>query len=167
MTTALAVALVLIQVIGLNNMALFGVATAFAYIYTIIHLPLTMSQNKALTIAFLMGLTVDIFADTQGMNALACTIIAALRKPALRLYMPRENELADPEPSCRSLGVAVFAKYSLTMALLFCTVIFLVEAFSFFSPLRLILRIICSTILTWAVLMAIDTLFCRRNEKRL
>lgn len=48
----LAIVLILLQVIGLNNMCLFGVAMAFAYIYVLLHLPLDLSQNWVLTIGF-------------------------------------------------------------------------------------------------------------------
>lgn len=163
----LAIALLLVQAVVFNNITLLGIATPFAYIYIIIHLSITLSQNWALTIAFLLGLVVDVFADTLGFNALACTIITAMRHNILRLYLPREEELADPYPSSKALGVSIFAKYSLTMSLLFCTIIFLIDSLSFFSPLRVILRIVCSTIFSWVIIMAIDSLFRRRNEKRL
>ncbi|MDE5688526.1 MAG: rod shape-determining protein MreD [Paramuribaculum sp.] len=163
----LAIVLILLQVIGLNNMCLFGVAMAFAYIYVLLHLPLDLSQNWVLTIGFFLGLIVDVFSDTPGMASLSCTIFAALRKPVLRLYLPREEDLTDPCPSSRSIGTPAFMKYAITMALIYCTLIYIIEAFSFFSPIRLVLRIISSTILTWLVIMGIDTLLSRSNEKRL
>ena len=75
----LAVVLVLLQVVGLNHMCIFGLAVAFIYIYVILHLPIDLSQNLALTIGFFLGLTVDVFSDTQGVCALSCTILAAVR----------------------------------------------------------------------------------------
>lgn len=163
----LAIVLVLLQVVGLNHICLFGVAMVFAYIYVLLHLPLDLSQNWALTIGFFLGLTVDVFSDTQGMASLSCTIFAAVRKPVLRLYLPREEDLTDPCPSSRALGAPVFMKYAITMSLIYCTLIYVIEAFSFFSPVRLVLRIVSSTILTWLVIMGIDTLVSRSNEKRL
>lgn len=67
--------LLLAQVIVLNHVCLFGVAVPFAFIYVLLRLPVTMNQNWVLTVAFFMGLLIDIFSDTQGMNALACTIL--------------------------------------------------------------------------------------------
>ncbi|MDE6650936.1 MAG: rod shape-determining protein MreD [Paramuribaculum sp.] len=159
--------LILVQVVGLNHFCLFGVAMAFAYIYVIIHLPLDLNQNWVLTIAFLIGLIVDIFSDTAGMSSLSCTIVAAIRKPVLRLYLPREEELTDPCPSMASIGVSIFARYALTMSLIFCSCLYLIEAFSFFQPIRLVLRIVGSTVLTWIVILAVDSLVSRSNEKRL
>ncbi len=163
----LALVLIMLQVVGLNHFCLFGIAMAFAYIYLILHLPLDLNQNWVLTIGFFLGLVIDVFSDTQGMCALSCTILAALRKPVLKLYLPREEELTDPCPSMVSIGTAVFVKYALTMSLVYCICIYLIEAFSLFSPVRLGLPIAGSTVLTWLVVLAIDTIVSRSNEKRL
>lgn len=163
----LALILVLIQVTVFNNICLFGVAVPMVFIYVILRLPLTLSSGWVLTVSFLLGLTVDVFSDTQGMNSLACTILAVLRRPVLGLYFPREDELANPEPSMVSLGVPVYVKYALTMTLIYCTLIFLIEAFTFFNLLRLALRIVCSTILSTLLILAVDGLSTRRHAKRL
>lgn len=82
--------LVLAQVIVFNHICLFNMAVPMVFFYLIIRLPITLSVNWLLTIGFFLGLTVDIFSDTYGMNALACTVEAMLRRPILRLYVPRE-----------------------------------------------------------------------------
>ena len=87
--------LILSQVVICNNICLFNVAVPFVFIYFIVRLPLTMNINIVLTISFLTGLTIDMFSDTQGMHALACTILAFIRKYILRLYIPREEEISD------------------------------------------------------------------------
>ncbi len=110
---------------------------------------------------------VDVFSDTYGMNAIACTVLAMLKRPVLRLYVPREEDLTRPEPSMLSLGTAVFMKYLLTMTLIYCTLIFLIEAFTFFNPLQLVLRIIFSTLLSMFLMLGIDSIMTPRSEKRL
>lgn len=161
------IVLVLAQAIVFNHICIFNVAMPFVFIYIILRLPVTLSQNWALTIAFAMGLAVDILSDTQGMNALSCTTLAGLRRSILRLYIQREEEITYPQPCIRSLGMAVYLKYAVTMALIYCTMIFAIEAFTFFDVVRLVLRIVCSTALTTLLLLCIDSLTLRRNEKRL
>ena len=158
----LAIALVLLQVTVFNHVCLFNVAVPMAFIYVIMRLPITMGVGWVLTVAFFLGLSVDVFSDTQGMNALACT-----RKPVFTLYFPREDEIGNPEPTMASLGAVVFTKYDLTMSLLYCFMIFLIEAFTFLNPVLLVLRIICSTILTTLLILAIDSLTVKRYAKRL
>lgn len=159
--------LVVAQVVVFNHICLFNVAVPMVFFYLIIRLPITLSTNWLLTISFFLGLIVDIFSDTYGMNALACTIVAMFRRPILRLYVPREEDLTRPEPSMYSLGTAAYLKYLLTMTLLYCTLIFLIEAFTFFNPLQLVLRIVTSTALSMALMVAIDSLMTTRSEKRL
>lgn len=161
------VVLVLAQVVVFNHLYLFNVALPLVFIYFIIRLPVTMNLNWVLTVSFLLGLTVDIFSDTQGMNALACTIFATLKKPILRLYFPREEDLNDPEPSIKSLGLGIYVKYLITMSLVYCTLYFVIESFSFFNPVRLLLRIVCSSALTFLLILGIDSLTVRKNAKRL
>ncbi|MDE5649409.1 MAG: rod shape-determining protein MreD [Duncaniella sp.] len=163
----LGIILVLAQVIVFNHICLFNVAVPMVFFYLIIRLPITLSTNWMLTIGFFLGLIVDIFSDTYGMNALACTIEAMLRRPILRLYVPREEDLTRPEPSMYSLGTATYLKYILTMTLLYCTLVFLIEAFTFFNPIQLVLRIVCSTILSMILMLGIDSLMTPRSEKRL
>ena len=159
--------LVLAQVIVFNHICLFNVAVPLVFIYLLVRLPITLSVNWMLTIGFFLGLTVDIFSDTYGMNTLACTIEAMMRKPILRLYVPREEDLTRPEPSMYSLGTATYLKYLLTLTLLYCSLIFLIEAFTFFNPVRLLLRIVFSTILSMALMIGIDSFMTPRSEKRL
>lgn len=161
------IAMLLAQVIVFNHIVLFNVAMPVIFIYFIIRLPITLSVNWVMTLSFLLGLSVDIFSDTQGMNALACTILAVLRHPILRLYFPREDDLTIPEPSIRSLGMGIYIKYMFSMVLVYCILIFLIEAFTFFNPLQLVLRIVCSTILSSLLLLGIDSLTLSRREKRL
>ncbi len=58
-------------------------------------------------------------------------------------------------------------KYALTMSLIYCTVIYIVDAFSFFNPVRLLFRILSSTLLTWLIIIAVDTIISKKDEKRL
>ncbi len=163
----MALLLIIAQVVVLNHICLFGVAVPFAFIYIILRLPLDTNQNWVLTVSFLLGFIIDIFSDTQGMNSLTCTLVGAIRKPILRLYFPRENELSDPCPSISSLGFLTYTKYAFTISFLYCTIIFIIEAFSFFNPAVLILRIFFSSLLTTLLLIGIDSLTLRRHEKRL
>ncbi|MDE5915268.1 MAG: rod shape-determining protein MreD, partial [Duncaniella sp.] len=89
----LGIILVLAQVIVFNHICLFNVAVPLVFIYLILRLPITRSLNCLLTISFFLGLIVDIFSDTYGMNTVSCTILAMCRRPILRLYVPREEDL--------------------------------------------------------------------------
>ncbi|MDE7411913.1 MAG: rod shape-determining protein MreD [Paramuribaculum sp.] len=158
--------LIAAQVIVFNHVCLFGVAVPFIFLYTILRLPVNLSLEWTFTISFALGLTIDIFSDTQGMCALACTMLAALRRPVLRLYFSRDDELTDAYPSISSLGFDVYFKYTVTLTLIFCALIFIIESLDVYTFGTIILRIGASTVLTVALLLGIDCLLHRNNETR-
>lgn len=162
-----ALLLILAQAVVFDNICLFNVAVPMVFVYIIFKLPVMLNVNYVLTVGFITGLLVDVFADTYGMNALACTVTAMLRKPVLRLYVPRGEDLSSTVPSFHSLGRATYLKYMLTMTLIYCTLIFVIEAFTFFNFPLTIVRILASTALTMLLMMAIDCLTAARHEKRL
>ena len=108
--TLMFIALTLCQVVVFNHICLFSVAVPLVFIYFIVKLPVTLGVSWVMTLSFILGLTVDIMSNTQGMNSLACTILAVTRLPVLHLYMPRQDTLSNPEPSIRTLGPAIFMK---------------------------------------------------------
>lgn len=163
----MAILLIAAQAIVFNHICLFGVAVPFVFIYLIIALPLTLNRSLVLTIAFFTGLAVDIFSDTAGLYSLGSTITAALRHPVIRLYFPREEDLTDPRPSIDALGLAVFLRYALTLTAIFTTAVVLADSLTFFDPLRILLLIVGSTLLTTALIVALDFLTVHRREKRL
>jgi len=154
--TLIFIVLVLCQVVVFNHICIFGVAVPLAFIYFILKLPVTLGINWVMTLSFILGLTIDIFSNTQGVNALACTLLSVMRTPVLKLYVSRIDDLPNPEPSIRTLGLNVFMKYAITLTTCYCALFFLIEAFAFFDILRLVLKIICSSLLTFIIIMALD-----------
>ena len=70
------IGLVLLQVLVLNRMHMNGYATPFFFIYFILKYNSGVSRNTLMVWSFLLGLTVDIFSNTPGMNAAAATLLA-------------------------------------------------------------------------------------------
>lgn len=162
------VVLVLAQAVIFNHIALYSVGLAFVFIYFIIKLPINLSPARVIALSFLIGLVIDIFQDTPGVNALACTCLGGCRRTVIRLYIPREDDIVRTVPSIRNLGAAVFAKYVVTMTLIYCALVFTIEAFTFFNPAMLAMRVVASTLLTSLLLIATDSLSTpSRSEKRL
>lgn len=165
-TALLFVALVLVQVLC-YKILLFGVAIPLVFIYLILRLPITWHLNISLTIAFVMGTVVDIFNNTLGMNALCCTLLAALRDPVFALYVPRENEMSNPIPCVDTLGFGAYLKYMSTLVVIFCSLLFFVQAFTIHNWPLTLARIAGSSVLTIVLLLALDSLVSTRREKRL
>lgn len=159
------VSLTLLQVVC-NHICIFGVAIPVVYIYFLIRLPINLSVNWAMTLAFILGLTIDVFSNTQGMNALACVVATALRRPVFSLYFAREDDLPNPIPSIHTLGIGIYIKYLLSMVLIYCFFIFAIQAFTLHNVQLTIMRIMASTTLSTLLIFGIDSLDTKR-EKRL
>ena len=101
------IGLVLLQVLILNNVHIAGYATPFLYIYFILKFNSGTSRNELMLWAFFFGLTIDVFADTPGMNAAATVLLAFLRPSLLRLFTPRDN-LDSFIPSFKTMGITPF-----------------------------------------------------------
>ena len=69
-------ALALLQVLVLNRMHVAGYATPFFFIYFILKFNSRVGRNVLMLWAFALGLTVDVFGNTPGMNAAAATCLA-------------------------------------------------------------------------------------------
>lgn len=160
------VALLVAQIIC-SKIILFGVAMPIIYIYLILRLPLNYSLNWTLTIAFLFGLFVDMFNNTQGMNALACVMMTIVRRPVFNLFNLKDDEDSDPVPSIDSLGIANYLKYMATLVAVYCTVLFLTQAFTLHNFPLTLLRIIASSVLSILLIFSIDSLVSTEREKRL
>lgn len=147
--------MVALQVVIGNRIHLFGLATPFICIYFVLTLDHDISRNALLFWAFALGLTVDIFSNTLGMHAAACTLVALVRPHLLHLFFTRD-ESEVYEPGIKAMGVGGFWPYALTSILLHHSVFYLLEFFSFSLVVPMLLHIVCSTVLTLLLILALE-----------
>jgi len=103
---------VFLQVLILNHISFFdGWMQPYLYIYPIISLPLILPKRFLLAIAFITGLSVDIFTHTPGIHASASLTLAFLRPVTLKSIRPREG-FDSYNPSIRSMGFMKYFTYS-------------------------------------------------------
>ena len=139
--------LAMLQVLVLNQMHIWGYATPFLYIYFILKINTRTSRNALMLWAFALGLVIDIFGNTPGMNAASVILLAFSRTSILRLVTLRDIDEGF-RPSVRSMGVSSFMRYVFLSCSLFCTVLFLIDTFSFYDFPVLLLKILSSIIST-------------------
>ncbi len=149
-------ALVLVQVLVFNHIHVAGYATPFIYIYFLLMLNLDTKRNTLLLAGFLLGLVIDMFANTPGMNAAATTLLAFLRPWLLSLFVPRDHT-DDRRPGVRSMGFGPFLGYVLTAVFVHHTVLLLLDTFSFFDWKTLVLKVLASTALTTFCVAVLDS----------
>lgn len=149
------IGLILLQVLVLNNVHIAGYATPFLYIYLVIKLSSGISKSELLIWGFSIGLVVDVFSNTPGMNAAATTLLAFLRPLFLRLFIPRDAA-DDIDPSMKTIGAFSFIKYVVTCVLFHHIFLLLIESFSLFNLTDLLIKIGTSVVLTVLCIMGVE-----------
>jgi rod shape-determining protein MreD len=157
----LLVGLILLQVLLLNRINLFGYATPVVYSYFLLKLPVGRNVFYVIISAFIMGFIIDIFLNTPAMNAAAITIVAAFQRNIRNLFFDR-NEYEEFIPSIHTSAKA-FVRFTIFMVSLHITLLFFIESFTLFNLVNTLLRIVSSTIISIALIIAIDGLMY--NEK--
>ncbi|MGB2128808.1 MAG: rod shape-determining protein MreD [Flavicella sp.] len=85
------IVLILIQVLIANHINLFGYLNPMLYIVFIFLYPTKLNRGNFLFVVFLMGLMIDLFSNSGGINAAASLLIAYLRLPILHLIFNKQE----------------------------------------------------------------------------
>ncbi len=153
---AMFMALFVAQVLILNHVHLFDVATPLLYVYFAITFRRNFPKWILLVSCFLLGIFVDIFSSTPGLAA-GCMTLVAFAQPYLVEYLAPRDSAEDMEVSYKSIGVGKFFFLSGVITLFYCLLFFAIEAFSFFDWLVWLERAFASAVLTWILLIAIES----------
>ena len=154
---ALFVVLSLTQVLVFNHIHLFGYATVLLVVYFVVMIPRNYPRWALLLWSFFLGLFVDLFSNTPGMAAASLTLTAFLQPYLLYLFEPREAP-ENMRSAAASMGFDKFAPYAFILVFIYTTVFLTIEAFTFFNCLEWCLKIVGSTLLTFMLLLALETI---------
>ena len=149
--------LVFVQVFVLNNIQLWGYLNPYLYVLFILALPVRLPQWIELLLAFVLGLTIDMFSNTMGLHAFATVFLAFFRYPVIKLFAETE-EGANPIPSFHTFGIAGYLKYVVTLVIIHHFVLFLLEAFTFTNISALFLKALLSSLVTGLLIVAVQLL---------
>jgi rod shape-determining protein MreD len=149
--------LVLAQVLVLNNIQFLGYINPYLYILFILALPVQMPRWMTLLLAFVLGLTIDIFSNTGGMHASATVLVAFSRNGIIKLFTSID-EGNNPTPSFYTFGVSAYVKYVVFAVLIHHTTLFFLEAFSFTHFWIMLAKIILSSAVTILMILGIQSL---------
>lgn len=150
------VVLALVQVLVLNYVWLFNVATPLLYVFFAITFPRNSAKGEVLIWCFMLGLVIDLFSNTPGLASGSMTLIGLLQPYLLELFVPRDSA-ENMEVSVATLGMGKFFTFSLILTLLYSLLFFALEAFNFFEWQMWLLRAVCSTALTMVLMLAIES----------
>lgn len=159
------VALVLVQVLIINYIKIGGYVSPYIYPLFIMLLPVGFSNAGLLMLAFLLGLTIDIFCGTLGLHAGATTLMAFCRPVIIRLVSGSQKVDSVKEPSINAMGFDWWFRYALVLTTIHALSLFLLESFS----LKLIGQTLLRTVISLPIslfLMTIILYLFSTNKKR-
>jgi hypothetical protein len=144
--------LVLAQVLIFNQVQFSGFFNPYAYLLFIILLPLSTPRYLVLILAFLLGLTIDIFSNSLGVHS-AATVFAAYARPlVIRVISNREDDKSD-YPGLHQNKLIWFVNYVLIMVLLHHTVLFYLEVYTFTNFFNTFYRVIFSSLFSIIIIV--------------
>ncbi|MDR0419427.1 MAG: rod shape-determining protein MreD [Prevotellaceae bacterium] len=164
-----AACLVAAQVLLFNNLQMRGMLNAYVapcvYILYLLVMPVGTSKVKTLFIAFILGLAVDLFSGTLGMNAASHVLIGSLRPHMLNIYFPREKRDKITSPSIYTMGALSFLYYTFILVFIFHLALCFLEVFNFYEAYLTILRALTSAIASTAIMMIFQLLFVKKDNR--
>ena len=156
-----------LQILLLRNLVLFDTAFCYLYIGFLLFLPIQMPKVRLLVLAFISGLTIDIFYDTIGINAAASVLLAYLRPYVLLVLTPRDDYEKSDSVNVHVMGWRWFSVYTLFLVFVHHLALFFLELGSFREVGFTLVKVLVSTIFTFLVLVIIQLLFfsSRRSNR--
>ncbi len=137
--------LVLIQVLILNQVHFSGYINPAIYILFIMLLPISIQRYLLLILAFIIGLTVDIFSDSLGIHSAASVFIAYIRPSVIRIISSREEDRND-YPGLKQNKLTWFLYYTTLMVFIHHLIIFYLDYFTFSHFFHTLLKVVMSSL---------------------
>jgi hypothetical protein len=156
-----------LQILVVRNVVLFNTAFCYIYIAFLLFLPIQMPKVMLLVLAFITGITVDIFYDTVGINAAACVLLAYLRPYVLLVLTPRDDYEKNDTVNLHVMGWRWFMVYALFLVFMHHLALFFLELGSFRAVGFTMAKVLLSTLLTFVILVIFQLLFfpIRRSNR--
>jgi len=157
--------LLLLQVLVFSNINVNGYIYPAFYVYFILLLPFEIAGWLLLILSFLMGLGVDVFTNSLGINAAASVFTAFLRPGLIRMLKSKKEYEPGISPGIKDLGFRWFFFYALILISLHHSALFFIEAFSFKDILQTGNRIIASSTATLILVLLLQFLFYKQDKR--
>lgn len=138
------VGLVFLQLMIFDNLKLDSFIHPYVYVLFVMLLPFDTPRWKLILNGFVIGIVIDIFNGTPGLNAAATVMMANLRPVIIDITTRKSDIDGKNEPSVSEMGLKWFMPYLVLMLIVHNFTLFLIEAFN----LRLIGLVLLGTLLS-------------------
>lgn len=153
------------QVFLLKNIGYYNLSVPYLYILFILLLPFNIPNGLLFLLAFISGLTVDVFYDTLGLHALACSVMAFVRIVYISITVHRDGFDNEPEPRLGIMGFRWFVFYAVILAFFHHLILFTFEAFRISEFGFTIIRVLLSALLSTILILVTEFVFYRTKVR--
>ncbi len=158
----------LIQIIILNEVPpLHQFITPYLYFLFILWLPFGTSRVSLTVIGFIFGYCLDVFSNTPGLHAAACTLVGYVRPSILNLLLAQEaSEELTKEPSVGTMGWGPYFIYIVLLTFIHHFYLVLLEWLQFGSFGYFIGKVFATTLMSVLLIFVVELVMNRRKLKR-
>lgn len=154
-----------IQILILNRIELFGYVTPLFYIWMIARFDNSMSRTAQLLWAFFLGLLIDTFGGTPGLNAATATLLAMIQPSLLKLFVTIDRHDVVV-PGIATMGGSQFAGYILLVTFIHHSVYYILRSIPLGDWTVVFLKIVLSTVFTFILMLIAESLTTNKSRKR-
>ena len=156
------IGLVLAQVLVFNHLNILGSINPMIYILFFFWYPVQENRTVLISLAFILGFSVDLFSDTMALHAAACLTTAFFRYPIMRFVFGVNMEFQNFRIA-NSTRVQQYSFLALLIGIHHLT-FFGLEIFSLPNLLLILKRILITGVSTFVFGVLLISLFSGRKE---
>ena len=157
------VLLVFLQVFFLDEITLLNYVTVQMYLLYIFIYPIFFKDTRFLFTAFLLGILIDIFRDTAGVNALATLLVAVLRPYVVQGLFGKKIGRAAPVLYFKTLLKKQKYTYVFLLTFLHHLLVVFIENISYMNFWEALLTVLLNTLLSGLLILFCIFLFFKRD----
>jgi rod shape-determining protein MreD len=156
--------LIFLQVLILNHINLSGYINPYFYIYFILLMPFDTPKWLLLITSFILGLSIDMFTNTIGLNAAACVMMGFARPFVIYAISSGPESLFGDTPSLKNQGVKWFLYYSVILIIIHHATLFYLEIFRLNEFMLTLVRMLLSSAFTLVLVLIGEYLLYPRGK---
>lgn len=156
------IGLILLQVVVFNHINLFGFINPMIYIAWIFLFPFRKNISLLLVLSFVLGLSVDFFSDSGGINAAATLFIAFIRLPILKLVL-NKSDFDYYSFNLRTISFSKAFLFITVLTIIHHLIVFSLAYFSFNDVISVISNTLSTSVFTIILIILGITLFTNKK----
>lgn len=158
----------LIQVIILNEVPpIHQFITPYVYFLFLLWLPFGTNRISLTILGFIIGYALDLFTNTPGLHAAACTLMGYIRPTILNLLLAQEaSEEITREPSIGTMGWGPYLIYVFILTFIHHFYLVLLEWLQFGNFGYFIGKVTATSLMSMLLIILVELIMNRRKLNR-